>query len=110
MSLGFTPELPERFDDMQETPGQSRLADGKLSAAGVDWKVSFIGEIARSDEFSSLAFLAIAEVFDLNHDRDRIVIIDFKKVDILAVHFAEDAIADHLHAESRLVGQHIGDL
>ena len=108
--FGFTAQLPQRFDDVQKTAGQSRLSDGELTAARIDGKIPLVSQIVSLDEFASLAFLAIAEVFNLNHHGDRIVIVDFKKIDILALNFAEDPLANDLHTECRFVRQHVGDL
>src|SRR6266536_2022143 len=110
MAIGLASQLPQRFNDVQKTAGQPRLSDGELAAARIDRKISFVSQIVSLDEFASFAFLAIAEVFDLNHDGDGIVIVDFKKVDILALDSAEDALADDFHPESRFVRQHVGNL
>src|SRR5262245_64338271 len=95
---------------MKKPAGQSRLPDGQLATPGVDRKIPFVSQIVGLDELTALALLTVAKVFDLNHDGDGIVIVDFKEIDILAFDFAEDAFADDFHTESRFVWQHVGDL
>ena len=57
MSFGLALELPQRFNDVQKTAGQTRLSDGKLTAARIDGKIPFVSQIVGLDEFASLPFL-----------------------------------------------------
>src|SRR5213594_3872397 len=62
------------------------------------------------NELSPLALLAVAEIFNLNHDGDGIVVVNFKEVDLLALDLREDSFTDYFHAEGGLVRQHVSDL
>src|SRR5262249_30411416 len=95
---------------MQKPAGQPRLPNGELATSRVDGKIPFVSQIVGLDKFTAFAFFTVAKVFNLNHDGDGIVIVDFKKVDVLAFDFAHDTLADNFHAESGYVRQHVGDL
>ena len=73
-------------------------------------KIAFIGQIVGVDEFAAVALFAVTEIFDLDHHRDRIVVVDFEQVDIFALHFGKNFLADDFHAEGSFVRQHVGDL
>ncbi len=64
----------------------------------------------RIDEFPAVAFLAVTEIFDLNHHRDRVVVVDFKQVDVFTLDLGKNSLADDLLAEGRFVGRHVGHL
>ena len=102
--------LTQRFDEMEIAAGQTRLPDGQFAATGIHGKITVVGQIMIVDEFTAFAFFAVAEVFYLDHHRDRIIIVDLEQVDVFSFDFGENPLADDFLPEGRFIGQHIGHL
>ena len=62
--------------------GRARLADRKLAATGVEREAAVVREAVRAHELWAFALGAEAEVFDLHHVDDRIVVICLEEIQV----------------------------
>src|SRR3977135_639523 len=77
-------QLPHRFDDLGHAAAVDRMIAAQAAAVGVERQLADAGDqIAVGDEFSALALLAEAEVFELHQYRDGEAVIDRGVFDVL---------------------------
>ena len=80
---GVVGELADRLGHAEEAAGAAGLAGRELAAAGVVREVAVVGQRARAHERRAFALGAEAEVLELQHDDDRIVVVGLDEVDRL---------------------------
>src|ERR1700758_5370107 len=78
--------LPQSFDEPEIGASGTGLPDRKLPARGVVRKVAVNREIVLAHEGYALALLAEAEVLELHHRDDRIVVIGLDDIEIVRLH------------------------
>src|SRR3954451_22907419 len=62
--------------------GGAGLADGKLAAAGIEGKAAIVGEGVRAHELRAFALRAKAEILDLQHIDDWIVVVRLQEIEV----------------------------
>src|ERR1700756_21070 len=82
--MRFSPQLPDRFEDLGHAAAIDRVIAAQAAAIGIERQLADTrDEIAIGDKLAALALLAETEVLELHQNRDGEAVVDRGVFDVL---------------------------